>query len=160
MKKGFFTEFKEFISRGNVMDLAVGIIIGTAFTAIVNSIVNDVVMPLVGWIFGGINFTDLKYVIREATETAPEAALKYGNFIQSVVNFLLIAFVIFCTVKTINKFNEKLEKAKKALENKLSPAKNAEEAVEAAEEAAEEAPAEPSEEILLLREIRDSLKKD
>ncbi len=129
-------EFKEFISRGNVIDLAVGVIMGSAFTAIVNSIVNDLVMPLIGILFGGIDFTSLKFVITPASDGVPEAAICYGNFIQSVVNFLLIALVIFLTVKLINKFHRKKE-----------------------EPAEEEKPEEPSEEILLLREIRDSLKK-
>ncbi|MCR4963793.1 MAG: large-conductance mechanosensitive channel protein MscL [Firmicutes bacterium] len=132
--KGFIGEFKEFITRGNVMDMAVGIIIGGAFTAIVTSLVNDVIMPLIGWIFGGIDFTQLKYVITPAAGDVPEAALYYGNFIQNVVNFLLIALVIFCLVKSINKFRQKQE----------------------------EAPAEdpkPSEEAALLMEIRDLLKK-
>lgn len=137
MKK-FFSEFKAFISRGNVIDLAVGVIIGSAFTAIVNSLVKDMVMPFVGWLFGGINFTDLKIVVAEATETTPEAAVYYGNFIQNVVNFILIAFVVFIFVKIIN-----------ALRN----AKKKEEEAKPAE------PPKPSEEVLLLTEIRDLLKK-
>ena len=137
MKK-FFSEFKAFISRGNVIDLAVGVIIGSAFTAIVNSLVKDMVMPFVGWLFGGINFTDLKIVFAEATETTPEAAVYYGNFIQNVVNFILIAFVVFIFVKIIN-----------ALRN----AKKKEEEAKPAE------PPKPSEEVLLLTEIRDLLKK-
>ena len=138
MKKGFMGEFKEFISRGNVMDMAVGVIIGGAFTAIVNSLVNDIIMPLIGGLTGGINFTEYVATIGTATVT-------YGNFIQAVVNFLLVAFVIFMVVKSMNKFREKAE----ALVKKEEEA--------AAEEAA---PAEPSEDILLLREIRDSLKKN
>lgn len=134
-KKSLIGEFKEFISRGNVVDLAVGVIIGSAFTAIVTSLVNDIVMPIIGLIMGGIDFTSLKWVIRPATEGVEEAALCYGNFIQCVVNFLLVSLVIFIVVKTMNSFSRKKEKA------------------------VEENPAEPSEEILLLREIRDSLKK-
>ena len=96
-KKGIVAEFKEFITRGNVMDMAVGIIIGGAFTAIVTSLVNDLLMPIIGAIFGGIDFTSLKYVIRAADEAAgiEEAAIRYGSFIQAIVNFLLIAIVIF-----------------------------------------------------------------
>ena len=139
MGKKFFGEFKEFISKGNVIDLAVGLIIGSAFTAIVTSLVNDIVMPLIGAIFGGIDFTSLRWVIREAGEGVEEASLNYGNFIQTIVNFLLIALVIFCVVKSINTLREKM--AKKQVEE---------------EEQKEE---EPSEEVLLLREIRDSLKK-
>src|SRR5699024_10385969 len=90
--KSFWAEFKQFISRGNVIDLAVGVIIGGAFTAIVNSLVNDVVMPVIGILFGGIDFTGLKYVITPASGDTPEAAIYYGNFIQNVVNFLLVAF--------------------------------------------------------------------
>lgn len=132
--KGIVAEFKEFISRGNVVDLAVGMIIGSAFTAIVNSLVNDLVMPLVGWMFGGIDFTSLRLVIREASEGVEEAALNYGSFIQSVVNFLLISLVIFAMVKAINSFHKKKEE---------EPAP---------------APAEP-EDVALLREIRDLLKE-
>ncbi len=94
-KSGIVAEFRQFISRGNVVDLAVGVIIGSAFTAIVKSLVDDLVMPLIGWLIGGIDFTSLRLVIREASEGVEEAALNYGNFIQSVVNFLLIAAVVF-----------------------------------------------------------------
>ena len=132
--KGFFAEFKEFISRGNVIDLAVGVIIGGAFTSIVNSLVKDVIMPFIGWIFGGIDFTSLKYVITPGTEEIPEAAIYYGNFIQNVVNFLLVAFTIFCMVRIINKFRRKKEEAPKA-------------------------PPAPSKEEVLLTEIRDLLKE-
>ncbi|MBR3137042.1 MAG: large-conductance mechanosensitive channel protein MscL [Clostridia bacterium] len=132
-------EFKEFITRGNVMDMAVGIIIGGAFTAIVTSLVNDLLMPIIGAIFGGIDFTSLKYVIRAADEAAgiEEAAIRYGSFIQAIVNFLLIAIVIFLLVRGLNKLRRKKE-----------------------EPAPEPAPdPEPSEEVKLLTEIRDALKK-
>jgi len=132
--KGFFGEFKEFISRGNVIDLAVGVIIGGAFTSIVNSLVKDVIMPIIGWIFGGIDFTSLKYVITPGTEEVAEAAIYYGNFIQNVVNFILVAFTIFCLVRIINKFRRKKEEAPKA-------------------------PPAPSKEEVLLTEIRDLLKE-
>ena len=138
-KKGIVAEFKEFITRGNVMDMAVGIIIGGAFTAIVTSLVNDLLMPIIGAIFGGIDFTSLKYVIRAADEAAgiEEAAIRYGSFIQAIVNFLLIAIVIFLLVKGMNKLRRKKE-----------------------EPAPEPAPdPEPSEEVKLLTEIRDALKK-
>ena len=140
-KTGFFGEFKKFITRGNVMDMAVGIIIGGAFTAIVSSLVNDVVMPFIGMIIGGVDFSDLKYVITPATEETAEAAIRYGAFIQAIVNFLLVALVIFCIVRAINKFNERKKKEEE----------------EAPKE--EEKPAEPSEDIKLLTEIRDLLKK-
>ena len=140
-KTGFFGEFKKFITRGNVMDMAVGIIIGSAFTAIVTSLVNDVVMPFISLIIGGISFSDLKIVIREATEEAAESAICYGSFIQAIINFLLIALVVFFIVRAINKFNEMKKK-----EEEEAPAE-------------EEKPAEPSEDIKLLTEIRDLLKK-
>ena len=138
-KKGIVAEFKEFITRGNVMDMAVGIIIGGAFTAIVTSLVNDLLMPIIGALFGGIDFSTLKYVIRAADEAAgiEEAAIKYGSFIQAIVNFLLIAIVIFLLVRGLNKLRRKKEEPAPA------PAPDPE----------------PSEEVKLLTEIRDALKK-
>ena len=138
-KKGIVSEFKEFITRGNVMDMAVGIIIGGAFTAIVQSLVNDLLMPVIGALLGGIDFTTLKYVVRAADEAAgiEEAAIKYGSFIQAIVNFLLIAIVIFLLVRGINKMRRKKEEPAPA------PAPDPE----------------PSEEVKLLTEIRDALKK-
>ena len=146
MKK-FFGEFKEFISKGNVMDMAVGIVIGSAFTKIVTSLVNDVIMPAIGMIFGGVNFATLRYIITPADEAAgvEEAAIYYGSFIQAIVDFILVALVIFCVVKGINKMRAKAEAKKKAEE-------------EAAAE--EEAEPEPSAEEKLLTEIRDLLKKN
>lgn len=94
MKK-FFEEFKKFISRGNVMDMAVGIIIGGAFTAIVNSLVNDIITPLLG-IFGGMNFNQYSWTIRE------DVVLYYGNFITAIINFLLMAVIVFLLIRTIN----------------------------------------------------------
>ncbi len=140
-KKGIVSEFKEFITRGNVMDMAVGIIIGGAFTAIVQSLVNDMLMPIIGALFGGIDFTTLKCVIRAADEAAgiEEAAIKYGSFIQAIVNFLLIALVIFLLVKGINKMRRKQEEPAPAPAPAPEP--------------------EPSEEVKLLTEIRDALKK-
>lgn len=101
-KGGFFQEFKEFISRGNVMDLAVGVIIGTAFTAIVNSLVNDILMPFIALITGGFDFSDM-YI------TVGESDIMYGNFIGAVINFVLIALVIFILVRTINRMRRKEE---------------------------------------------------
>lgn len=129
MKK-FFDEFKEFISRGNVLDMAVGIIIGQAFTAIVNSLVNDVLMPVVGMLCGGINLSDLKVTIGTAT-------LTYGAFLQAVLNFLIIAFVIFCIVKAFNTIRERASKKK---ETPVEEAK-------------------PDPQIELLTQIRDLLEK-
>ena len=123
MKK-FIEEFKEFISKGNVLDLAIGVVIGGAFTAIVNSLVNDVIMPVVGIILGGVDFSGLSLQIGDAS-------LTYGNFIQAVINFLLVALVLFTIVKAANKFKKQVE----------------------------EAPAEPTEEVKLLTEIEKELKK-
>ena len=105
-KKGFVQEFKTFISRGNVADMAVGVIIGSAFTKIVNSLVNDVLMPALGVLTGGVNFADLKFVITPATEEVAEVAIKYGAFVQNIIDFLLIAIVVFVMVKMINKIRD------------------------------------------------------
>lgn len=139
-------EFKKFIMRGNVIDLAVGIVIGAAFNAIVQSLVNDIIMPFVGYITAGISFSDLKIVLAEAVlengEMAkPEVALTYGNLIQVIIQFLIIALVIFFVVKAINKMRDRLEARKK-------------------KEA--DVPAEPAAipaDIALLTEIRDLLKR-
>lgn len=96
-------EFKEFISKGNVIDLAVGVIIGGAFGKIVASLVNDVIMPMIGLILGNINFRELKVVLKEANGDIPASTLNYGAFIQNIVDFLIIAFVIFVVIKLYNK---------------------------------------------------------
>ncbi len=106
--KGFFKEFKTFISKGNVMDLAVGVIIGGAFTAIVTSLVNDVIMPLISLITGGLDFSALCVKFGEGEEAA---SLNYGSFISAVINFLIIAFVVFLMVKGINKITPKKPEA-------------------------------------------------
>jgi len=131
--KGFIGEFKAFISRGNVVDMAVGIIIGGAFTSIVTSLVNDIFMPALGYVIGGINFKDFKFALPAAAGAEP-VYIAYGMFIQNIINFIVIAFVVFCMVKLLNGLRKK-------------------------EEPAEEKPAEPSEDIVLLTEIRDLLKK-
>ena len=118
-------EFKEFINKGNVMDMAVGVIIGGAFGAIIASLVNDIIMPVVGMITGGVDVTNLSVKVGEAT-------LTYGNFIQAIINFLIIAIAIFLMVKAVNKLTRKKEK--------------------------EEKPAKPDD-VKLLEEIRDLLKK-
>lgn len=114
---GFRKEFIEFINRGSVVDLAVGVAVGGAFTAIVNSLVNDMIMPIVGLIGGGVNFRDLKWVIPNFFGGNTEAVIAYGNFIQNVVEFLIIAWVIFMIIKAMNRINRKkdakAEKAKK-----------------------------------------------
>lgn len=120
-KNGFMSEFKTFVMRGNVVDLAVGVIIGAAFQAIINSLVNDVVMPVIGLITGGLDFSNLfipldgnEYETLAAAQKAGAATLNYGNFIGAVFNFLIMAFVIFCLVKAINTLREKVEKKPEA----------------------------------------------
>ena len=130
--KSFIKEFKEFISNGNVMSMAIGIIIGGAFTAIVNSLVADIITPLIGMILGGINFSGISI-------TVGSAQLMVGNFIQAVIMFVLTALVIFVMMKGLNKLAAKKK------------------AADVAEEAA--APAERSDEVKLLMEIRDALNK-
>ena len=127
---GFIKEFKEFAMKGNVMDMAVGVIIGGAFGKIVSSMVDDILMPLVGMVTGNIDFTNLVYKFGEGEFAA---TLKYGTFIQNVVDFLIVAFCIFLMIKGINNISKKKEE---------EPA----------------APAEPSNEEKLLSEIRDLLK--
>jgi large conductance mechanosensitive channel len=135
---GMVSEFKEFAMRGNVIDLAVGVVIGGAFGKIVSALVDKVIMPPIGLIIGGVDFSKLAVTLKEASVDAagadvPAVVLAYGEFINSIIQFTIIAFAIFIVVKIINKLHKK-----------------------------EEAPAEPeapSEEVLLLREIRDALNK-
>lgn len=142
MKK-FFNEFKAFAMRGNVIDLAVGVVIGGAFGSITTSLVNDIIMPLISMLTGGLDFTAWKWVLKEAVldaegaVAAPEIAVNYGNLIAVIFNFIIIAFVIFCVVKAINKARTMAEKK---------------------QEEAPAAPPEPSAEEKLLTEIRDLLK--
>ena len=137
----FFKDFKDFAMRGNVVDMAVGVIIGAAFGKIVSSLVDDIIMPLVGVATGGINFTDYKWVIQPEVKNAagevitPLVSLNWGTWIQTVVNFIIVAFCIFVMIR----FMSKLQKSK--------------------QEEAAEAAAEPTEEVKLLTEIRDALKK-
>lgn len=107
---GFRKEFIEFINRGSVVDLAVGVAVGGAFTAIVNSLVNDIVMPVVGLIMGGVDFTELKLTIPNFFGAEDNAVIAYGNFIQNVVEFLIIAWVIFLIIKAMNRINRKRDK--------------------------------------------------
>ena len=152
MKK-FIEEFKTFIANGNVLDMAVGVIIATAFGKITTSLVNDVFMPFIGWIIGDIDLTELNIVLspevlNEAGEVAtPAVVMAVGTFISTVIDFILIAFVVFLIVKAFNTAKEKAESKKKA-----------EEAAAAAAAATEPDP-EPSDEVKLLMEIRDLLKK-
>jgi len=132
------TEFKEFAMRGNVIDLAVGVVIGGAFGKIVTSLVNDVVMPPIGMLTGGVDFSQLKWVLKPADNSNPahkvaEVAVQYGMFINTLIQFLIIAFAIFLMVKAINRLSRK-------------------------QEAAPAEPAAPSADVVLLTEIRDLLK--
>jgi len=153
MKK-FFEEFKAFAMRGNVIDMAVGVVIGGAFGKITTSIVNDIIMPVVGMITGGVNFADWKIVLKAAeldaagAEVAKEVAITYGNTIAIILDFIIVAFAIFCMVKAINGMRAKAEELKK----------KEEEEAKAAEEAAPAEPPAPSAEEVLLTEIRDLLK--
>ncbi len=114
---GFKKEFVEFINRGSVVELAVGVAVGGAFTAIVNSLVNDIVMPIVGLIAGGVDFTGLVITVPNFFGTGDEAVIRYGSFIQNVIQFLIIAWVIFMIVKAMNRLNRRRE-AKKDKEEK------------------------------------------
>ncbi len=134
---GMISEFKEFIAKGNVLDLAVGVVIGAAFGKIVSGLVDGIIMPIISMLTGGVEVSGWKHVINPAQigadgkEIAAEVAIKYGDFIQSIINFLIVAFVIFLVVKAYNRMRKP----------------------------AAEAPAATPEDVLLLREIRDSLKK-
>ncbi len=133
---GMISEFKEFIARGNVIDLATAVVIGAAFGKIVTALVDGIIMPLVGFLTGGVSVSDWKYVLTPASTDAAgaavaEVAVRYGLFIQTMIDFVLIAFVIFMVLKAYNRVRKP----------------------------AEAAPAGPTEEVLLLREIRDSLKR-
>ncbi|MDM1707384.1 large-conductance mechanosensitive channel protein MscL [Thiopseudomonas alkaliphila] len=132
----FIKEFKAFAVKGNVVDMAVGIIIGAAFGKIVSSFVGDVIMPPIGLLLGGVDFSDLAIVLKEAQGDTPAVLLAYGQFLQTVIDFLIIAFAVFMGIKAINRLKREGE-------------------------AAEEAPADPtpSNEELLLGEIRDLLKQ-
>lgn len=117
-KNSLKEEFIEFINRGSMIDLAVGVAVGGAFTAIVNSLVNDIVMPVVGLLLGGVDFTGLAIRVPNFFGTGDEAVIAYGNFIQNVVQFLVIAWVIFMVIKAMNRMNRKREARKAAKESK------------------------------------------
>ena len=131
---GMMKEFKQFAMRGNVMDMAIGIIIGAAFGKIVSSLVGDVIMPPIGLLLGGVDFSNLSITIANATENSEAVLLKYGVFINTIIDFLIIAFAIFIVVKAINSMKKKEEE---------KPA----------------APPAPTKEEVLLTEIRDELRK-
>lgn len=130
---GMLQEFKEFAMRGSVVDLAVGVVIGAAFGKIVSSVVADVIMPPIGLLMGGVDFTDLKIVLKEAVGETPAVTLNYGSFVQTCVDFLIIAVAIFLLVKAMNTLKRR-------------------------EEAAPAAPPPPPQSEVLLTEIRDLLK--
>ncbi len=141
MKK-FFEEFKQFAMRGNVIDLAVGVVVGGAFSKITNSLVNDIIMPAVSMLTGGVNFSDWKIVLRQAVvengeEISAAVSINYGTFISVIIDFIILAFAVFCMVKLINRMHRKKEEAP----------------------AAPPAPPEPSTEEKLLTEIRDLLRE-
>lgn len=151
---GFFDEFKKFISKGSVIDMAVGVIVGSAFTAIVNSLVSDIFSPVLSLLTHRINFSDLKIVLAPAAEGTAETAIMYGQFLENVINFLFQAFAIFIFVKAINKFREKVQA------EELAAAKEKEEAEKAAKEKEEEEAKRKAEEpVQLLREILEAVKK-
>lgn len=129
--------FKSFAIKGNAIDMAVGIIIGGAFGKIITSIVSDIIMPPIGLLVGGVNFTDLKFILKDAVGDIPAVTINYGNFIQVAFDFFIIAFSIFMVIKLLNAAKKKDEKV---------------------EEVKEEAPAAPTKEEILLTEIRDLLK--
>ncbi len=125
-------DFKKFVMRGNIFNMAVGIVLGVAFGKIVTSFVNDILMPPIGLLLGGVDFSKLVIVLKKATDTSEAVTINYGVFINTIISFLIIAFVIFLMMKQIEKTQKKEEKVA--------------------------APPKPSEEVLLLREIRDYLK--
>lgn len=127
-KKGFIEEFKTFISRGSVIDMAVGIIVGGMFTNVVNSFVNDILNPFLGFIIGDMDFTDLRIVLKAATDTTAEVAIRYGALLQAIVQFLLTALVLFSIIRVMNELRDAQEKAKKAKEAKEAQKEPCEEA--------------------------------
>ncbi len=131
---GMMKEFKEFAVRGNVVDMAVGLIIGVAFGKIVSSFVGDVIMPPIGVLLGGVDFSSLAYIVKEASGEAPAVVISYGIFVQTLIDFIIIAFAIFMVIKAINSIKKNEEETQKL-------------------------PPEPSKEELLLTEIRDLLKE-
>ena len=153
--KAFLKEFQTFIKKGNVFDMAVGVVIGAAFTAIVNSLVKDVINPLMSFLTGGVDFGYLQIVLRHATETTPEVAIRYGMFINAIINFVIISFVLFLFVRSFNKLKERTERDDIEALKKLEEEKKR---LEAEAEANKPEPPKP-EDIQLLIEIRDLLKK-
>lgn len=112
-RRGFVEEFKVFINRGSVVELAVGVVVGGAFTTIVNSLVNDIVMPIISLLAGGVDFTQLSITIDNFFGTGDKATIAYGNFLQNVMNFFLIALSVFLVVRTMNRMRDRAERLKK-----------------------------------------------
>ncbi len=138
-KSSFINEFRKFIARGNVLDLAIGVVIGAAFGQITTSLVNDIIMPPLGLLLGGIDFSSMKVVLKAATEETAEVAIRYGLLVNAIINFLVISLAIFVFIRTMNKIQEKTKKEEEALEAQAPPKKSNEE--------------------VLLEEIRDILKE-
>ncbi len=115
---GILREFKEFAVKGNAIDMAIGIIIGAAFGKIISSLVDDIIMPPIGMLVGGVDFTNLAVTLKEATLDTPAVTVNYGNFIQTLVNFTIIAFAVFMIVKLINRFRRKQETAPEPVSSK------------------------------------------
>jgi large conductance mechanosensitive channel len=131
---GIIKEFKEFAIKGNVVDMAVGVVIGTAFAKVVSSLVGDIIMPPIGVLLGGVDFSSLSIVVREAVDKKPAVLISYGRFLQTILDFTIIAFSIFMAIKALNALKKK-------------------------EAAAQEAPPGPTKQEVLLEEIRDLLKE-
>ncbi|PKM62818.1 MAG: large conductance mechanosensitive channel protein MscL [Firmicutes bacterium HGW-Firmicutes-21] len=149
--KGFLNEFKTFVSQGNILDLAVGVVIGTAFRAIISSFVADIIMPAVGILVGGTDFSDLKHVLSEAVITdgvtiTPEVAIRYGIFLKYIIDFIIIAFCMFVVVKVAMGFRKRLESIKKKEEEAVA--------------AAPPAPSTEEKMLAALNDIRDSLQSN
>lgn len=159
----FFADFRAFVNKGNVVDMAIGVIIGGAFSKIVSSLVGDIIMPLLGLVTGQVSFTDLKLTLRAAevaedgTVVSEAVTMAYGQFLQNVLDFLLVAFCVFLAVRTISKLHTMEERLSKELKEKLTG--KPDEPPAEAEPAPEPEEPTPSAETLLLTEIRDLLKE-
>lgn len=144
MKNSFLSDFKSFALKGNVIDMAVGVVIGGAFGKIVSSLVSDVIMPPIGLLIGGVNFKDLSITLKEATDTASAVTLNYGAFLQTIIDFLIIAFSIFLLIRVVANLVRKVQTAKEEEQKAQAPAPQPT----------------VSDEVKLLAEIRDLLKSE